>query len=220
MPPEYNKSNHKWETSEAQLAHGHFVDSTDCGSISLLSFLAHPDLQSRARHGNFVRVEQVEAAAMAGRLAGKRALVTAAGQGIGRAIGARLCRRGRRACSRPTSPTTSSPPLAECADRDAPARRHRRGGDRGARRRTRRRSTSCSTAPALCITARSSTPTRANGTSSFDLNVRSMFLMIRAFLPKMLERGRRRLDHQHGLDARPRSKACRTAASTARPRRR
>ena len=58
---------------------------------------------------------------------------------------------------------------------------------------------------------------------SFELNVQSMYLMIRAFLPKMLEHAAQSAAAPRSSTwprPPPRSKACRTAASMARPRRR
>ena len=52
-----------------------------------------------------------------------------------------------------------------------------------------RASTCCSTAPATSITAPSSTARRTDWTFSMDLNVRSMYRLIRALLPAMLTRG-------------------------------
>ena len=52
---------------------------------------------------------------------------------------------------------------------------------------------------------------------SFDLNVKSMHRTIRAFLPGMLDKRRRR-DRQHLLGCAASSRPRRTATSTARPR--
>ena len=129
---------------------------------------------------------------MTDRLAGKTALVTAAGQGIGRATAEAFAREG--------------------------ARRHRhRHQRRGARRpRARipaaRRAASTSPTRAPCWRPRIEADAKGtvnilfNGAGyvhagtildcdeeafdfSFDLNVRSMYRMIRAFLPPMLEAG-------------------------------
>src|ERR1700738_1413722 len=94
---------------------------------------------------------------MAGRLAGKRALVTAAGQGIGRAAALAFAAEG-----------------ASVLATDIPE--EKLGPLREALTATRR----------LDITD-DGDPLEWD--ASFALNVRSMFVMIRAFLPKILEHG-------------------------------
>ena len=125
-----------------------------------------------------------------GRLAGKTAFITAAGQGMGRAAALAFAREGAKVWA---------------TDINAQDRRRARGKDgiqtrvldvtdeaaiREARRRGRATSTCCSTAPASCTTARSSTARRRTGTQASTVNVKSMYLVTRAFLPGMLKKGR------------------------------
>ena len=124
---------------------------------------------------------------MAGRLDGKRALVTAAGQGIGRATALAFAAEGATVLATDVAPeklTDLSDPLI--ATRALNAR------DEAAI------NALAAELPALDILFNCagfvhhgtvlSTATEA-WDFSFDLNVRSMFLMIRAFLPKMVEAG-------------------------------
>src|SRR5215472_13244867 len=124
---------------------------------------------------------------MAGRLAGKRALVAAAGQGIGRATALAFAAEGA---------SVLATDIAE--DRLAPL-----AGGRIATRRLDATDEAAIAALAAELgpldvlfncagfvhhgTVLDATP--ADWDFSFRLNVRSMFLTIRAFLPKMLGRG-------------------------------
>ena len=137
---------------------------------------------------------------MTDRLAGKTAFITAAGQGIGRATAEAFVREGARVIATDINEAL----LADL-----------------------QKATGCSTRrldvtdAARCSRRRPRPSARAridilfNGAGyvhagtilecdevafdfSFDLNVRSMYRMIRAFLPPMLE-ARRRLDHQRRL---------------------
>ena len=124
---------------------------------------------------------------MAGRLAGKRALVTAAGQGIGRAAALAFAAEGASVLATDIAEDKLAP-LAEALI----ATRHLDVTDEGA----------------IAGLADELGPIDVlfncagfvhHGTildvrpvewdASFILNVRSMYLMIRAFLPKMVERG-------------------------------
>jgi 2-keto-3-deoxy-L-fuconate dehydrogenase len=124
---------------------------------------------------------------MAGRLAGKRALVTAAGQGIGRATALAFAAEGASVLAT----DIADDKLAPLADALIATRRLDVTDD-----------------DAIKIIADELGPLDVlfncagfvhHGTildadpidwdASFVLNVRSMFMMIRAFLPKMLERG-------------------------------
>ena len=71
---------------------------------------------------------------MTGRLEGKRALVTAAAQGIGRATALAFAAEGASVLATDIAEDKLSD-LAEAFDRDPTARRHRSRGDRGAGRR-------------------------------------------------------------------------------------
>lgn len=124
---------------------------------------------------------------MAGRLDGKRALVTAAGQGIGRATALAFAAEGATVLATDIAPEKlTGLPDALIATRVLDAR------DEAAI------AALAAELPALDILFNCagfvhhgtvlSTTTEA-WDFSFDLNVRSMFLMIRAFLPKMIEAG-------------------------------
>jgi 2-dehydro-3-deoxy-L-fuconate 4-dehydrogenase len=124
---------------------------------------------------------------MAGRLHGKRALVTAAGQGIGRATALAFAAEGASVLATDIAPEK----LAGYADALI-ATRVLDARDEGAI------AALADELPALDIlfncagfvhhgTILDVTP--AEWDFSFSLNVRSMYLMIRAFLPKMVERG-------------------------------
>ena len=124
---------------------------------------------------------------MAGRLAGKRALVTAAGQGIGRAAALAFAAEGASVLATDIAEDKLAP-LAEALI----ATRHLDVTDEGA---------IAGLADELgpidvlfnCAgfvhhgTILDCAPVEWD--TSFVLNVRSMYLMIRAFLPKMVERG-------------------------------
>jgi 2-dehydro-3-deoxy-L-fuconate 4-dehydrogenase len=124
---------------------------------------------------------------MAGRLDGKRALVTAAGQGIGRATALAFAAEGASVLATDIAPGK----LADLPDKLIAMR------VLDARNETAIAALAAEL-PALDILFNCagfvhhgtvlSTTTEA-WDFSFDLNVRSMFLMIRAFLPKMVEAG-------------------------------
>jgi 2-keto-3-deoxy-L-fuconate dehydrogenase len=124
---------------------------------------------------------------MAGRLDGKRALVTAAGQGIGRATALAFAAEGANVLATDIAPEK----LADLPDKLI-ATRTLDARDEAAI------AALATELPVLDILFNCagfvhhgtvlSTTTEA-WDFSFDLNVRSMFLMIRAFLPKMIEAG-------------------------------
>ena len=124
---------------------------------------------------------------MAGRLDGKRALVTAAGQGIGRATALAFAAEGANVLA--TDIATEK--LADLPDQLI-ATRLLDARDEAAI------TALAAELPALDILFNCAgfvhhgtvlTTTPADWDFSFTLNVRSMFLMIRAFLPKMVEAG-------------------------------
>jgi 2-keto-3-deoxy-L-fuconate dehydrogenase len=147
----------------------------------------YPDLQRGGAGGNFRRGIEGRRAAMAGRLAGKRALVTAAGQGIGRAAALAFAAEGASLLATDVADEKLTP----LADALIATRRLDVTDD-----------------DAIAELALELGPLDIlfncagfvhHGTildadpidwdASFALNVRSMFMMVRAFLPKMLERG-------------------------------
>jgi len=124
---------------------------------------------------------------MAGRLDGKCALVTAAGQGIGRATALAFAAEGAKVLATDIAPEK----LADLSDKLIAARKLD-ARDAAAI------AALSEELPALDIlfncagfvhhgTVLSTTP--EDWDFSFSLNVRSMYLMIRAFLPKMVEAG-------------------------------
>ncbi len=153
------------------------------------------------------------------RLQGKTALVTAAGQGIGHASALALAAEGAQVWA-----TDVNADAARALCRRGQHRRPR-GSTCSTRPRSRRfvercrRSTCCSTAPASCTTARALQATDDELDFAFNLNVRAQFWMIQAVLPAHAG-GRPRQHHQHGQRVLAASRACRTASSTAPPRRR
>jgi 2-keto-3-deoxy-L-fuconate dehydrogenase len=124
---------------------------------------------------------------MAGRLDGKRALVTAAGQGIGRATALAFAREGANVLATDVAPEKlAGLEDALIATRALDARDEKAIGALAAE------------LPPLDIlfncagfvhhgTVLTTSPDEWD--FSFSLNVRSMFLMIRAFVPKMVEAG-------------------------------
>lgn len=124
---------------------------------------------------------------MAGRLDGKRALVTAAGQGIGRATALAFAAEGASVLATDIAPQKLADlPDALITTRALDAR------DEAAI------TALAEELPSLDILFNCAgfvhhgtvlTTSTADWDFSFTLNVRSMFLMIRAFLPKMVEAG-------------------------------
>src|SRR5581483_846321 len=146
------------------------------------------NLQRLPRHGNLPGTRQPREQAMAGRLEGKRALVTAAAQGIGRATALAFAAEGANVLAT----DLSGEKLADLAEAFVATRR-----------------LDVTDADAIAALADELGPFDIlfncagfvhHGTIldvlpedwdfSFEVNVRSMYLMIRAFLPKMLEHGK------------------------------
>ena len=123
---------------------------------------------------------------MSGRLAGKRAVITAAAQGIGRASAELFVREGAQVIAT----DVNGDALATLSGASAAARRHRHRRPSPPSPRRPDPSTSCSTAPASSTAAPSSSARSTDWDRAFEVNVTAMFQMIRAFLPGMLERGR------------------------------
>jgi 2-keto-3-deoxy-L-fuconate dehydrogenase len=124
---------------------------------------------------------------MAGRLDGKRALVTAAGQGIGRATALAFAAEGANVLAADIAPEKLAElPDALIATRTLDARDETAIIALAAELPTLDILFNCAGfvhhGTVLSTTAEA-------WDFSFDLNVRSMFLMIRAFLPKMIETG-------------------------------
>ena len=116
---------------------------------------------------------------MNGRLAGKTALITAAGQGIGHAAAIAMAREGASVFATDVNEKllerfAGAPGITAASSTCSTTRRSRSSSA------SCRRSTSCSTARATCTTARSSTATPKDWDFSFNLNVRAMYMTIRA----------------------------------------
>lgn len=151
---------------------------------------------------------------MAGRLDGKRALVTAAGQGIGRATALAFAAEGAGVLATDIAPQKLADlPDALIATRALDAR------DETAI------TALAEELPALDILFNCAgfvhhgtvlTTSTADWDFSFALNVRSMFLMVRAFLPKMVGAGGGRSSICRRVHRR--SKVCPIAAPMARRR--
>ena len=148
------------------------------------------------------------------RLQGKTALVTAAGQGIGRASALALAAEGAEVWA-----TDVDAALLERYAGVANVRVARLDVlDRAAIERAVRdaagASTCCSTAPASSTTAASSRPATTTSSLAFALNVRSQLWTIQAALPRHARRAAAAASSTWPASPRA-SRACPTAASTA-----
>ena len=134
---------------------------------------------------------------MTDRLQGKTAFVTAAGQGIGRATAEAFVREGARVIATDINEGAARRAGAGHRLHDAPARRDR--CERGARRGEAAGPVNILFNGAGYVHAGTILDCDEKAFDfSFDLNVRAMYRMTRAFLPAMLDQ-QRRLDHQRRL---------------------
>ncbi len=129
---------------------------------------------------------------MSGRLAGKTALVTAAGQGMGYACAMQMAAEGATVYATDVK-ARAARQLQGHGQRDHAAarrarRRRRAPHDGGAAA----RSTCCSTAPGYVHHGSILDCTPKDWDFSMNLNVRAMYVAIQAALPKMLEQATRR----------------------------
>ena len=126
---------------------------------------------------------------MTGRLAGKRVLVTAAAQGIGRATAIAMAREGALVLATDINATLLVDLEAEERREHRSSGRHRQRRDRQARPGARPRSTFWSTSQASFIMDRFWSALNRDYDFSMNLNVKSMYRLIQALLPAMLDRG-------------------------------
>ena len=163
---------------------------------------SRPSISTSSRHAARLATTTDRAAGghMAGRLAGKTAFITAAGQGIGRATRARLRGRGRPGDRDRSERGARRSDRVGDGIRTAQAERAARGRDRRCRAEWPGRWISSSTAPAASIRARYLKRRRRSGLRLRAERARAVPHYPR--LPARNARARRRLDRQHVLDRR------------------
>ena len=153
---------------------------------------------------------------MAGRLAGKTAFITAAGQGMGRAAASAFAREGAQVWATDLNAKT----ISELEGKDGIRARALDVTDerRLRKRQAKAMSSTCFNCAGIVHHGSILDATPKDWDQAFAVNVKSMFLVTRAFIPGMLKKGRGSIINM--ARSPPRSAACRTASCTARARRR
>jgi 2-keto-3-deoxy-L-fuconate dehydrogenase len=142
-----------------------------------------------AKPGSLIETRSIIAALMAGRLAGKTAFITAAGQGMGRAAAIAFAREGARVWASDVNPRT----LAELEGKDGIRTRVLDVTDAAAITRVAQEAGDIDVLFNCAGLVHGGTILQAtleDWDTAFSVNVRSMFLVSRAFLPGMLKKGR------------------------------
>ena len=126
---------------------------------------------------------------MTGRLQGKVALVTAAGQGIGRAIATAFIAEGATVIATDVDDGKLEGLKAQTAPRSSTCSRPRLSTRWPTRRQGIRRARRARQCRGLCAPRQRARRDRAGLDFSFDLNVKSMHRTMQAFMPGMLKKG-------------------------------